>query len=256
MRVIRNAKPVSIAAGGVLVVVGCLGWWHAAVLWDGQANDRAAVFTAMLATLVIVQGAIILSWDRRSKPTVLMRAQAVDALPAALPVTVFGSAVFAEPAIANVASPSLWLACLLLASVAISVVPAEKELLSEVPPLRSVGFLDWLRWQNFGAITLLQAIFFSLLYFSGSLRHDAVTPLVAMLAVVQAAVSIWRIVEHRQFSKAGARLSGMQIIWLRAVHVHSGHEAAVKELRAMYPKIGSSHADYVIENLYQTEEMR
>jgi hypothetical protein len=46
----------------------------------------------------------------------------------------------------------------------------------------------------------------------------------------------------------------MQIVWLRAIHVNQGQEAAVKELRAMYPKIGTTHAERVIENLYQTEE--
>jgi hypothetical protein len=94
------------------------------------------------------------------------------------------------------------------------------------------------------------------MYLITSLRVDAWTPVVVTLALAQGAVSIWRTVEQHQVSRRGLRLSGMQIIWLRAIHVNQGHEAAVKELRAMYPKIGTTHAERVIENLYQTEEER
>ena len=50
------------------------------------------------------------------------------------------------------------------------------------------------------------------------------------------------------------RLSGLQISWLRVIHIRRGHEAAVRELRTMYPRIGPWYADAVIENLYRTEE--
>jgi hypothetical protein len=137
---------------------------------------------------------------------------------------------------------------------AISVRPAETALLAEVPPLGSVSFLNWMRSQNFGVGTLLVAILYSGMYITSPLRVDALTLLIIMLAVAQGAVSIWRILEQHQMSKAGPRLAGTQIVWLRAIHVNQGHEAAVKELRAMYPKIGTTQAERVIENLYRTEE--
>jgi hypothetical protein len=185
-----------------------------------------------------------------------MRPQAADAILGILPAAVFGSIFVARPEILDPARPPFWLLGLFLGSIAIAVVPAEKVLLSEVPPLRSVGFLDWLRSQNFGVGTLLFSILLTALYFTSPLRLDALTPLVVVLAFAQAMVSIWRIVEQRHFSKAGPRLSGTQIVWLRAIHVNQGHEAAVKELRAIYPKISTTHAETVIENLYRTEEER
>jgi hypothetical protein len=56
MRVVRNAKTVSVVAGGVLVVAGCLGVWLAAKLQAGQEGAR------------------------------VMRAQAADTLPVILPL--------------------------------------------------------------------------------------------------------------------------------------------------------------------------
>ncbi|WP_214950113.1 hypothetical protein [Arthrobacter sp. ISL-69] len=215
-----------------------------------------AALTAIFAGVALIQGGVILLWDRRSTPTTLMRPQAADAILGILPAAVFGSAIAALPEIRDPARPAFWVLGLLLCSMAIAVVPAEKALLSEIPPLRSVGFLDWIRSQNFGWGTLLLSILLTSMYFTFPLRVDAWTPVVVVLAFAQAAVSIWRIVEQHQFSKTGPRLSGMQIIWLRAIHVNQGHEAAVKELRAMYPKIGTARADALIENLYQAEEER
>lgn len=254
MRVVRNAKPVSVAVGGSLVVVGCLGVWLGAMLQAEQDRPRSAVFTVLFAAGAVIQGVVILSWDHRSKPMALMRAQAADALPGILPVAMFGSAILAVPEFSDPANPSLWLVGLFLASVAISVVPAEKAALSEIPSLRSVGFLDWLRWQDFGAVTLLLSISFTAMYFSSPLQFDPFTPLIVVLAIAQATVSVWRIVEHRQVSKAGVRLSGMQISWLRAIHISRGHEAAAREVRAIYPKISAMQADTIIENLYRAEE--
>lgn len=148
----------------------------------------------------------------------------------------------------------LWMAALLLASAAMSVVPVEKAAPSEIPPLRPGRYLDWLRWQNFGAGTLLISFLFSALYFSYPLKSDAFAPLIVVLALAQATVSIWRIIEQRQVSKSGVHLSGLQISWLRVIHIRRGHEAAVRELRTMYPKIGPLQADSIIENLYRTEE--
>jgi hypothetical protein len=256
MRVVRNAKPVSVAAGAAVVVFGCLGMWHAAILSTGQESDRVVLSTAILSAMLLIQGGIILTSDRRSEPTVLMRAQAADAVLAILPLAVFGSAIISMPEIADPSNPSLWLFGLLLVSASLSVVPTEKAELSEIPPLRSVGFVDWIRWQNFGVVTLIFSVLLTAMYFTYPLPHHAFTPLVVLLALAQAAVSIWRIVEQHQVSKAGVRLSGMQITWLRAIHVNQGHEAAVKELRTFYPKIGTAYADQLIENLYHAQEER
>lgn len=254
MRVVQNAKPVSVAVGATLVLAGCLGVWLAALLQAGLDRPRSTVFSVLFAAAAVVQGVLILSWDRRSKPMSLVRAQASDALPGILPAAMFGSAILSVPEFADPANPALWFGGVILASFAISVVPTETAALSEVPPLRSVGFLDWLRWQDFGAMTLLVSVAFTATYLWSEPRLDALTPLIVVLALVQATVSVWRIIEHRQCAKTGVRLSGMQISWLRAIHVSRGHEAAAKELRAMYPKISSMQADTIIENLYRAEE--
>jgi hypothetical protein len=255
MRVVRHAKPVSVVAGGVLVIAGCLGAWLAARVQAGQEDVRLVAFTVLFAAAAVIQGVVILSWDRRSKPMALMRAQAADTLPVLLPVAVSVPVIISVPDVADPGNPALWLAGLFLVSVAISVVPAEKAALSEVPPLRSVGFLNWLRWQDFGAGTLLLSIFLTVTHFlSYPPPPGAFTPLIVVLALVQATVSVWRIMEHHQFSRAGVRLSGLQISWLRVIHVSRGHEAAAKELRAMYPKTSAMQADTIIENLYQAKE--
>ncbi|MDQ1058480.1 hypothetical protein QFZ23_002381 [Arthrobacter globiformis] len=204
--------------------------------------------------MAFIQGCIILFWDRRSTPTVLMRPQPADMLLALLPAAVIGSVFAAVAELWDPASPPIWSLVLFLSSLALSVKPAESALRSEVPPLNSMSFLDWMRSQNFGIGTLLIAIWFTAMYLTTPLTIDALTPLIITLALAQGAVSIWRIVEQHHMSKRGLRLSGMHIIWLRAIHVNQGHEAAVMELRAMYPKIGTTHAERVIENLYQTEE--
>lgn len=254
MRVVQNAKPASVVAGGTLVLVGCLGVWLAVMLQAEQDRPRSTVFSVLFAAAAVVQGVLILSWDRRSKPMVLMRAQASDALPGILPVAMFGSAILSVPEFADPANPTLWFGAVILASFAISVVPAEKAALSEVPSLRSLGVLDWLRWQDFGAMTLLLSLLFTAMYLSSEPRLDVLTPVVFVLALAQATVSVWRIIEHRRCAKAGVRLSGMQISWLRAIHVSRGHEAAARELRAMYPRISAMQADTIIENLYRAEE--
>lgn len=119
-----------------------------------------------------------------------------------------------------------------------------------------MSFLDWIRSQNFGVGSLLIAIWFTVLYLTTPLRAEAWTFLIFTLALAQAMVSICRVAEQHQMSKRGLRLAGMQVVWLRAIHVNQGHGAAVKELRIMYPKIGATHAERVIENLYQAEEER
>jgi nitrate reductase gamma subunit len=238
------------------VVAAGFGLWQAATLLNEQESGRVAAFTAGFAAMAFIQGCVILFSDRRSTPTVLMRPQAADAILAILPASVIGSLFVAVPEIRDPARPPFWLLVLFLGSMAISVRPAETALLAEVPPLGSVGFLDWVRSLNFGVGSLLVAILFTGMYFSSPLRVDALTPLIIMLALAQGAVCIWRLVEQHQMTKTGLHLSGMQIIWLRAIHVNQGHEAAVKELRAMYPKIGTTHAERVIENLYRTEEER
>ena len=144
---------------------------------------------------------------------------------------------------------------LLLGSTVISVMPAEKAALSEIPPLRRGRFADWLRWQNFGVGSLWISGFFTASFFFESRRPYAFAPLIVVLALAQAALSVWQIIEHRQFSKVGVRLSGLQINWLRVIHVSRGHEAAVKELRTMYPKMGPALADTIIENLYRAEAL-
>jgi hypothetical protein len=254
MRVVRNAKRVSLVVGGSLVVAGCLCMWLAGAILAGPEDARPAAFAFFIAVPALIQGIILLSWDRRSEPMALMRMQASDVLLATLPVAVLLSVILWVPGVADPARPYLWMTALLLGSAAFSVVPADEAAHSEIPPLRPGGFLDWLRWQNFGAGTLLLSLFFTVMHLTAPSRSDAFTPLIVMLALVQAAVSVWRIMEHRQFAKAGLHLSGLQISWLRVIHIRRGHEAAVRELRTMYPKISSMHADTVIENLYRTEE--
>ena len=254
MRVVRKAEQVSVVAGGAAVFGGSLGVWLAATVQAGHGDVRLIVFTVLFSAAAVIQGFLILSWNRRSKPMVLMRAQPSDALPGILPLAVAWPAVMSLPNAADPANPALWMAGLFLASAAVSVVPAEKAALSEVPPLRTVGFLNWLRWQDFGAGTLLLSIFLTAAYFSSyPPQFDGLTPLVVVLALAQATVSVWRIIEHDQFSKSGMRLSGLQISWLRVIHVNRGHEAAAKEVRAMYPRMSSMQADTIIENLYRAE---
>ncbi|HKU31258.1 MAG TPA: hypothetical protein VJQ60_12280 [Arthrobacter sp.] len=254
MKVIRNAKRVSVVGGGVAVVASGLGLWRSAVLLNEQEIGRATALTAMLAAWAFIQGWVILLWDRRSTPTVLMRLQAADILGVILPVAVLGSSFVALPEVRDLASPLFWLLILAFGSTSLSVKPAASAPLSEIPPLHSMGFLDWVRIQNFGTGSLFIAVLFTLMYLTSPLKVDAWTPFVIAIALAQAYVSIWRIVEQHQMSKAGLRLSGMQITWLRAMHVNQGENAAVKELRLMYPKIGTSHAVRVIENLYRTQE--
>lgn len=255
MRVVRNPKPVSVVVGGALVVSGCLAVWLAAILSAEQEDGRNILFSLFLAGFALIRGVVILLfWVRRSKPMALMRMQAADALPGILPLAVIASTFLSIPEFADPAGPYLWMAALLLGSAAISVVPAEQAALLETPRLRPGRFLDWLRWQNFGAGTLLLSILFSAMFFSSPMRPDSLTLLIVVLALAQAAVSVWRIMEHRQVSKAGVPLSGLQISWLRVIHIKRGHEAAVKELRMMYPKISPLHADTIIENLYRAEE--
>lgn len=254
MRVIRNAKPVSVVAGGTLMLAGCLGIWLAATATAGPENGRIVLFSFFFAVFALIRGVVLLSWNRRSEPMALMRAQAADALPAILPLAVGLSAFLALPSIVDPARPYLWMTGFALGSALISVAPAEKTALLEIPPLRPGRFLDWLRWQNFGATTLWLAVLYTAMFFNYPLQLRTLAPLIVVLALTQASVSVWRIVEHRQFSKAGVRLSGLQISWLRVIHVSRGHEEAVKELRTMYPKIGPMHADSIIENLYRAEE--
>lgn len=256
MRVVAKPKPVSVMAGGALVIAGCFAMWHAAILSIGPEDGRSIVLSFFFAVFALIRGVVILSWNHRSKPMALMRMQAADALPGILPLAVVVSTVLSIPELADPARPYLWMAVLLLGSATISAAPAEQAALSEIPPLRPGGYLDWLRWQNFGASTLLLSILFTALFFSDPRRSDAFAPLIVVLALAQATVSVWRIIEHRQFSKAGVRLSGLQINWLRVIHIKRGHEAAVKELRTMYPKISPLDADTIIENLYRAEEQR
>src|SRR5690349_3483630 len=108
----------------------------------------------MLAAVAFIRGFVILFWDRRSTPSALMRPQAADALIAILPVVVVLSFVVAVPEVRDPASPALWLLILVLASATISVKPAKTASLLEIPPLRSMNFLDWVRIQNFGTGTL------------------------------------------------------------------------------------------------------
>lgn len=229
---------------------------HAAIhsAGPGEAGGLGCPFS--LAIFALVRGVVILSWNRRSEPMVLMRVQAADALPGILPLAFFASSLLSMPVpeLADPAQPYLWMAGLVLASAAISVAPAEEAALLEIPPLRPGRYLDWLRWQNFGAGTLLLSILIPVMYFSYPLQSYAFAPLIVVLALAQATVSVWRIIEHLQLSKTGVHLSGLQISWLRVIHIKRGHEAAVKELRTMYPKISPLHAGTIIENLYRTEE--
>lgn len=256
MRVIRNAKRVSVLAGGFVVIAAGFALWRAAVILDENENARVAASTAGFAGMAFIQGCVILFWNRRSTPTVLMRPQPADLLLALLPAAITASIFGALPELRDLASPPFWTLALFLCSLAISVRPAESALLSEVPPLGSMSFSDWLRFQNFGTGTLVIAFWVTAIYLITPLNVDAWTPVVITLALAQGSVSIWRIVEQHQMSKRGLRLSGMQIIWLRATHVNQGHEAAVRELRVMYPKISSTHAERVIENLHQAKEER
>lgn len=254
MRVVTKPKPVSLMAGGALGIAGCLAMWHAATLSMGPEDGRSIVFSFFFAVFALVRAVVILSWDRRSQPTALLRMQAADTLPGILPLAVFASTLLSVPELADPARPYLWMAGLVLGSAAISAAPAEQAARSEIPPLRPGRYLDWLRWQNFGASTLLLSIFFTVMFFTYPRRSDAFTPLIIVLALAQASVSVWRIIEHRQLAKAGVHLSGLQISWLRVIHIKRGHEAAVRELRTMYPKIGTLDADIIIENLYRTDE--
>lgn len=254
MRVIRNAKRVSVLGGGIVIVASGLGLWRTAALLNQQQIGRVTALTGMFAAWLFIQGCVILLWDRRSTPTVLMRPQPADALWAILPAAAFGSLLAPLPEARDPANLPFWLLILAVGSMTLSVKPAESAPLSEIPPLRSMGFLDWVRIQNFGTGSLFIAVWFTVMYLTSALRTDAWTPLVVTVALVQGAVSIWRMVEQHQMSKAGLRLSGMQITWLRAMHVNQGEGAAVKELRLMYPKIGTTYAERVIENLYRTHE--
>jgi uncharacterized membrane protein YiaA len=60
MRVVGNAKRVSVIAGGVLVVAAGLGLWQAALLLSEHETVRVAAFTAMFAVMVLIRGGIIL----------------------------------------------------------------------------------------------------------------------------------------------------------------------------------------------------
>ncbi|MFF1385499.1 hypothetical protein ACFVWT_18245 [Arthrobacter sp. NPDC058288] len=247
---------MAVIVGGALVVAGCLGIWHAAIISNGLESGMRIGLSFFLAIFALVRGVVILSWNRRTEPMVLMRVQAADALLGILPLAFFASSLLSMPVpeLADPAQPYLWMAGLVLASAAFSVVPAEEAALLEIPPLRPGRYLDWLRWQNFGAGTLLFSVLVPVMYFSYPLQSYAFAPLIVVLALAQATVSVWRIIEHRQLSKAGVHLSGLQISWLRVIHIKRGHEAAVKELRTMYPKISPLQAGTIIENLYRTEE--
>ncbi|MGA7207123.1 MAG: hypothetical protein WBX27_21125, partial [Specibacter sp.] len=251
MRMVRKAKAVSLVVGGGLTAAGCLGLGLAALLAGREEDGRNVWFALLPAVVALIIGLNILTYDRRSKPSVLMRMQMADVLPGLLPVTVFASIMLSMPRLADPARPYLWVALLLVGSLAISVVPAERAVRPEIPKLRPGQYLDWLRRQNFGAGTLLFSIAVTAMYFTNPGRVSALTPLVVVLATAQAAVSVWRIIEHLTFAKSGVRLSGLQISWLRAIHVQQGHEAAVLELRTMCPKIGPADADSVIENLHR-----
>ncbi|WP_442544914.1 hypothetical protein ACSBOX_04005 [Arthrobacter sp. KN11-1C] len=255
MRVIRNPKLVSRVAGSALLLEGGAGMWLAATAPAGTQNGKFVFLAFYICVFGLIRGVVILSWDRRSKPMALMRAQAADAIPVILPATVMVSEFLSIPEITDPAGPYLWMGGLLLGSAVISVAPAEKTALLEIPPLRPGRFLDWLRWQKFGAGSLGLAFFFTAMFFTWPRQLPTFTPLIIVLALAQAAVSVWRIIEHRQFAKVGVHLSGLEINWLRVIHVSRGHEAAVKELRTMYPKMGPAQADTIIENLYRAEAL-
>ena len=151
MRVVKNAKPVSVVVGGALMIAGFLGLWLAAMPSSGPGDGRRVVFAFFFAVVALVQGVFILSWNRRTKHMALVRMQAADVIPGLLPLAVFASEIVSVPELADPTRPYLWMAALLLASAAMSVVPVEKAEPSEIPPLRPGRYLDWLRWQNFGA---------------------------------------------------------------------------------------------------------
>ncbi|WP_427017320.1 hypothetical protein ACQCSX_01310 [Pseudarthrobacter sp. P1] len=93
----RNAKPVSVVVGGALVVAGCLGMWLAAILSAGPEDGKIVVFALFFAIGALVQGIVLLSWDRRSKSTALMRMQVADVLPGIMPLTLFASIMLSVP---------------------------------------------------------------------------------------------------------------------------------------------------------------
>lgn len=255
MRVIRNPKLVSRVAGSALLLEGGAGMWLAATAPAGPQNGRIVFLAFSIGVIGLIRGVVILSWNRRSKPMVLMRAQAADVLPVILPLAVFVSEFLSIPEITDPVRPYLWMGGLLLGLAVISVAPEEKTALLEIPPLRPGRFLDWLRWQKFGAGSLWIALIFTAMFFTWPRQLQASTLWIIVLAIAQAAVSVWQMIEHRRFSKVGVRLSGLEINWLRVIHVSRGHEAAVKELRTMYPKMGPAQADTIIENLYRAEAL-
>lgn len=250
MRVIRHAKRVSVVWGGLVVIAGGFGLWRAAVLLNEPEPGRVAALTGIFAAVAFIQGFIILLWDRRSTPSALVRPQAADALVAVLPVVVIVPSLAALPEVRDPAGSPFWLLILALGSMTVSVMPARTAHVSEIPPLRSMKFLDWVRIQNFGAGTLFIAVWCVVLYLVSPPGVDTWLPLVITVAAAQAGVSMWRMVEQHHLSRTGLRLRATQVIWLRAVHTNLGHSAAVRELRLMYPKIGTAHAERVIEGLY------
>lgn len=256
MREVRHAKRVSVIAGGAIVLAASLGLWRTAVLAGEQEGGMVAALTAAFASLAFFRGCLILSWNARAARTVLMRAQPADAVAVFLPVGMLATTILGHPELRDPGSSPIWALALLLGSTVLSVQPAETALLSEVPRLGSVSFLDWLRSMDFGFVTLVAAILSLAIYFLAPLRNDALTWLITVLTLAYASLSIWRIVEKYQVSKAGPRLSQMQIIWLRAIHVNQGHEAAIKELRSINPKMGTTQAERVVENLYRAENER
>lgn len=144
VRVVRNAKPVSQVVGGGLLVAGGLGIWLAGVLSAGSGDGSSVLFAFFFAIFALIQGVLLLSWNRRSKPTALMRVQAADVLPGVLPLVVFASTILSVPHIADPGHPLWWMAGLVLAGATVSVVPEEKAVLLEIPPLRRGRYLDWL----------------------------------------------------------------------------------------------------------------
>src|SRR5688572_25541184 len=91
MRVVSKPKRVSVMVGGALVIVGCLGIWHSAILSNGPGNGRGIVLSFFLAIFALVRGVVILFWNHRSETMVLMRMQAAVALLGILPLAFFGS---------------------------------------------------------------------------------------------------------------------------------------------------------------------
>jgi hypothetical protein len=99
MQAIRNAKQVSVICGGVVVAAAGLCLWRAAILLNDHDSVRAAGFTAGFAAMAFIQGCVILFWDRRSAPAVLMRPQMADLILAILPAAVLASIFVALPEI-------------------------------------------------------------------------------------------------------------------------------------------------------------